>query len=207
MFSPVTGVRDPTANLTDPYTAAMLSSYPFSSIGTDFVNNFVNPTNNTQPQQQQHGGGAPHRTDSGQHLMDMSKYGTTGVGGLGAAGREQHSTGGSSGVAPPPGFSSNYMQPNIGSLFMPTHPTAYSAPFPGLNMMSMMPPAAGRQMYGAAAGNAVMGAFAGIGDDDRNKQASNAYDKSKQQAQATPPPYNTGLYAKKPPQQSPYQWQ
>ena len=62
---------------------------------------------------------------------------------------------------------------------MPTHPSAYSAPFPGLNMMSVMPPAAaGRQMYGT---NNVMGAFAGIGgDDDRNK---GAYDKNKQQAQ------------------------
>ena len=73
------------------------------------------------------------------------------------------------------------LQHNIGSLFMPTHPSAYSAPFPGLNMMSVMPPAAaGRQMYGT---NNVMGAFAGIGgDDDRNK---GAYDKNKQQAQVS----------------------
>jgi len=60
-----------------------------------------------QPQQQQHAGGAPHRNDSGPHLMDMNKYGTTA--GLGT-GREQHQQSGSSGVAPPPGFGNSYMQ-------------------------------------------------------------------------------------------------
>ena len=47
MFSPVTGgIRDPSNP--DPYTTAMLAGYPFSSIGMDLVNNFVNPTTNTQ---------------------------------------------------------------------------------------------------------------------------------------------------------------